>query len=105
LIKDRNRVAEIKDYIEEGRDQYGMQSFDQHLMELVGSGDVTFETAKAAATNPADFELKLRTFGHPEANSAGNPAPAAPEADTAVESEEDEMPDGFTSGFNDLGGE
>ncbi|OGU02615.1 MAG: type IV pili twitching motility protein PilT, partial [Gemmatimonadetes bacterium RBG_16_66_8] len=62
LIRDRNRVSEIKDYIEEGRDQYGMQSFDQHLMDLVDDGSVTFETARAAASNPADFELKLRTL-------------------------------------------
>lgn len=62
LIRDRNRVAEIRDHIEEGRDQYGMQSFDQHLMDLVDSGAVTFDTARAAASNPADFELKLRTL-------------------------------------------
>jgi twitching motility protein PilT len=113
LIKDRNRVAEIKDYIEEGRDQYGMQSFDQHLMELVGTGNVTFETAKAAATNPADFELKLRTFGHGDVGGGGGaggdeglqaeePAAAGPEA--TGESDEDDMPDGFTSGFHDMGG-
>jgi twitching motility protein PilT len=111
LIKDRNRVAEIKDYIEEGRDQYGMQSFDQHLMDLVGTGAVTFETAKAAATNPADFELKLRTFGHGEVGGGGGgggdseseqAAPAEPE--TTAESDEDDMPDGFTSGFHDMDG-
>jgi twitching motility protein PilT len=106
LIKDRNRVAEIKDYIEEGRDQYGMQSFDQHLMDLVGTGAVTFETAKAAATNPADFELKLRTFGHAEIGGGGGggeseeTAPEVPEA--SDESGEDDMPDGFTSGFQDM---
>ena len=101
LVKDRNRVAEIKDYIEEGRDQYGMQSFDQHLMELVGTGAVTFETAKAAATNPADFELKLRTFGH--AGAADAPA-VADEPEPAADGDEDDMPDGFTSGFQDMGG-
>jgi twitching motility protein PilT len=63
LIRDRNRVAEIKDYVEEGRDQYGMQSFEQHLMDLVVGEIVTFETAKAAVTDPADFELKLKTLG------------------------------------------
>ena len=62
LIVDRTRVGEIRDYIEEGRDQYGMQSFDQHLMDLVADDTVSFETAKAAATNPANFELKLKTL-------------------------------------------
>ena len=62
LIRDRNRVVEIKDHIEEGRDEYGMQSFDQHLVELVENDTVTFETAKAAASNPSDLELKMKTF-------------------------------------------
>ena len=39
-----------------------MQTFDQHLADLVQSGEVTFDTAMAAATNPSDFELKMRMF-------------------------------------------
>ncbi len=52
-------IVEIRDYIADGA-QYGMQTFDQHLTELVTSHAVTFEVAKAAATNPADFELSFR---------------------------------------------
>jgi twitching motility protein PilT len=52
-------IVEIRDYIADGA-QYGMQTFDQHLTELVTSNAVTFEVAKAAATNPADFELSFR---------------------------------------------
>jgi twitching motility protein PilT len=63
LIQDRSRVGEIRDLIEAGRDQYGMQTFDQHLMDLVQEEVVAYDTAKAAASNPADFELKLKTFG------------------------------------------
>ena len=62
LIRDRSRVGEIKDYIADGRDQYGMQTFDQHLIDLVEGNMVTFEAAKAAASDPADFELKLQAF-------------------------------------------
>jgi twitching motility protein PilT len=62
LILDGKNISEIRDFIEEGRDQYGMQSFDQCLADLVTAGTVTFETAKAAASNPSDFELKLRMF-------------------------------------------
>ncbi len=36
-----------------------MQTFDQCLMELVQAGQVEFKVAKAAASNPADFELKM----------------------------------------------
>jgi twitching motility protein PilT len=54
-----NRVSEVRDYIADGA-QYGMQTFDQHLTELVTNGEVTFETALAASTRPADFELTFR---------------------------------------------
>lgn len=53
------RIAEIRDYIADGS-QYGMQTFDQHLTELVQNGEIDFEVAKGAATNPADFELAFR---------------------------------------------
>jgi twitching motility protein PilT len=53
------RIPEIRDYMADGS-QYGMQTFDQHLTELVHSGEIDFETAKGAATNPADFELGFR---------------------------------------------
>ena len=62
LIRDRSRVGEIKDHIADGRDQYGMQTFDQHLIDLVEGNVVTFEAAKAAATNPAAFEKELEKF-------------------------------------------
>jgi twitching motility protein PilT len=61
-ILDHEKVPEIHDLIEEGREQYGSQSFDQHLMELVTQDLVSFEVAKAASTNPGDFELKVRTL-------------------------------------------
>ena len=55
-IKDPLKTHEIKDVLETGRDTYGTQSFDQHLMELYTSGTISFETARSAATNPSDFE-------------------------------------------------
>jgi twitching motility protein PilT len=58
-IRDPERVREIPDLIEEGRDQYGSQSFDQHLLDLVREQKVSFPVAMAAATNPSDFDLKV----------------------------------------------
>jgi twitching motility protein PilT len=58
-IRDAERMPEIPELIEEGRDHYGSQTFDQHLMELVREGLVAFEVAKAHATNPSDFDLKM----------------------------------------------
>lgn len=59
LIKDPARTPEIKDYIERSREMYNTQSFDQHLIDLYQAGILTLEIAKAAATNPADFERAL----------------------------------------------
>ena len=36
-------------------------------MDLVKSELVDFEVAKAAANNPADFDLKMNMFGDPTA--------------------------------------
>jgi len=58
-ILDADRVSEIVDLIAEGREQYGTQTFDQHLMDLVRNGVVDFNVAMAAATNPSDFDLKM----------------------------------------------
>jgi twitching motility protein PilT len=62
MICDAGRTPELHEYIKDSREQYGMQTFDQHLMELVGEGVVTYETAATAASNPADFELQMRTL-------------------------------------------
>src|SRR5713101_4565592 len=62
MIKDPNRAGELHDYIRDAREQYGMQTFDQHLMDLVAEGVVAYETALAAASNPADLELQMRTL-------------------------------------------
>ena len=62
LVRDAERLAALRDYIRDARDQYGMQTFDQHLMDLVAGDVVTYETALAAASNPADFELQMRTL-------------------------------------------
>lgn len=62
-ILDIDRMDEIHDLIEEGKDTYGSQTFDQHLTALVQEGLISFEVAKAAANNPNDFDLKMNVFG------------------------------------------
>jgi twitching motility protein PilT len=62
LILDPARTAEIREFIAEGREQYGMQTFDQHLMDLVQGDQVEYATALANSSNPSDFELQMRTF-------------------------------------------
>ena len=80
MIADGKRIGEIKDYMEASREQYGMQSFDQALADLVTSNTVTFHAAMAAASRPSDFELKLRMFG----GSAGAPPQEAEPAGAGI---------------------
>jgi len=61
-IRDPERLEEIRELIADGRTTYGSQTFDQCLMELVQDGCVDFAVARAAATNPGDFELKLNVL-------------------------------------------
>ncbi len=60
LMKDPTPAQELHDYIAEAREQYGMQTFDQHLIELVMDEVVTYEVAVAATTNLKDFERQMR---------------------------------------------
>jgi twitching motility protein PilT len=68
------RMGEIHDYISQGREQYGMQTFDQHLADLVRAGDVAYEVAHAAATRPSDFDLQMRMLGGSKGESGGGEA-------------------------------
>ncbi|HZI23000.1 MAG TPA: PilT/PilU family type 4a pilus ATPase [Gemmatimonadales bacterium] len=60
LIKDPSRTSELPEYMREARDQYGTQTFDQHLVELVTDEVVTYEAALGTATEPAEFEQEVR---------------------------------------------
>jgi twitching motility protein PilT len=57
-IRAGDQLHLLPDLISEGRSQYGMQTFDQSLMELYRSDAISFETALQYATNPADFKLR-----------------------------------------------
>jgi twitching motility protein PilT len=104
LILDPNRVAEIPEYIAEGREQYGMQTFDQHLTDLVQSGEVTFEVALAASTRPSDFELQFRTLRRVTREVRGEAAGVAAPAGATISSEasRDSAPAGISTGFDTL---
>jgi len=59
-IMDKNKTEFIETAVAEGNMQYKSQTFDQALLALYNQGKISVETAKSAATNPEDFELKLR---------------------------------------------
>lgn len=56
FIRRGERIEELAKLIEQGRDLYGMQTFDQHLLQLYKEGHIRLETAKTAASNPDEFE-------------------------------------------------
>ena len=61
-IKDPTRTHEIVDHIARSRSD-GMQTFDQHLFDLVRANKITVQTALAAASNPTDFQTRLSLEG------------------------------------------
>jgi twitching motility protein PilT len=75
-IADPDRTAEIPEHIAEGKTTYGMQTFDQALMDLVMSGQVDYAVGKAAATNPGDFELKMNMLSSRSGSASSGAAPA-----------------------------
>ena len=62
-IADKDRTKEIQDAISKGFTTYGMQTFDQSLMNLVKQELVTYEEALKHVTNPDDFALRFRGIG------------------------------------------
>jgi twitching motility protein PilT len=59
-IREAKRTADIPKFIVQGASQYGMQSFDQRMLNLYHDGDITYETARETASSPDDFDLKVR---------------------------------------------
>ena len=59
-IRDASKTNQIPSIIMAGQAQYGMQTFDQSLLGLYRQELVTYETARDAATNPDDFDLKVK---------------------------------------------
>lgn len=59
-IMDTLKTPLISELIESGAIQYGMQSFDQSIMDLYKRGLISYEEAMSQATNPDDFDLRLK---------------------------------------------
>ncbi|HEU4455995.1 MAG TPA: PilT/PilU family type 4a pilus ATPase [Longimicrobium sp.] len=59
LIRKGEELHTIPDHIAEGRMSYGMQTFDQSLLELYGKGWISYEWAMHYASNPSEFALRV----------------------------------------------
>jgi twitching motility protein PilT len=60
MIVDPSKTREIPLAIEDGVQTFEMQTFDHSLMSLVRKKLITFEEARAGATNPDDFALRYK---------------------------------------------
>lgn len=58
MIEDPARTKDILLAIEESRDTFGMQSFDQSLMDLLSADLIEYEEALKLTNNPDDFQLR-----------------------------------------------
>ena len=62
-ILKKSDYSDINQAIEEGKDRYGMMSFDGSLFQLYQHRRIARETALAEASSPTNLELKLRGVG------------------------------------------
>ena len=93
LIEDAQRTSQLRDAIAQGREPYGMVSFDQSLTELVHKKLVTYADAVRYSTNPDDFALYFRgvsqstdvDWNKPKARAATPPAVAPSTAKRSAE--------------------
>ncbi|MCR4287220.1 MAG: type IV pilus twitching motility protein PilT [Deltaproteobacteria bacterium] len=86
-IENKDKTKDILDAISKGYTTYGMQTFDQSLLELLNKSLISYEEALKQASNPADFALKVRGVSSTsdmgwkdseKSEKGGAPAPAPP---------------------------
>ncbi|MCK4857112.1 MAG: PilT/PilU family type 4a pilus ATPase [candidate division Zixibacteria bacterium] len=81
-IIDPLKTQSIIELIETGNVQYGMQSFDQSIMKLYRDGVISYKMAMQNATNPDDFDLRVK--GITSASDGSWQGYAAPSIDDPV---------------------
>jgi twitching motility protein PilT len=62
LVLDANHTHKLEDALREG-DYYGMQTFDQSLLQLYKDGLVSLQDAALVASSPHDFKLMAQQAG------------------------------------------
>jgi len=83
MIMDPTLTGQLPEVIAEGG-YYGMQTFDQHLMQHLQAGRVGMEDALRVATSPHDFKLMVHAAGRPKGEGQAQ-GPGAPARDTRRE--------------------
>jgi twitching motility protein PilT len=83
-----DKTIDIPELMAQGYTQYGMQTFDQSIMKLYKSGMISFEEAMSQASNPDDFDLRLRGITGAADRWEDNP-------DTVTSKPKRDIPKGF----------
>jgi twitching motility protein PilT len=96
LIRQPENAEEIGEAIEDGGFHH-MQSFAQHLVQLVLEDRIDIDTAAAAATNRHDFELALQQALRSREAAANAAAQEAAAEEAAAEEESPEADDGSST--------
>jgi twitching motility protein PilT len=60
FLLDPEKTSQIKAAIAEGVSQYGMQTFDQAIMQLYTDEKISMENALRYSSNPTEFELRIK---------------------------------------------
>ncbi len=93
-ISDASKTLEINDAILKGHSIYGMQSFDQSILNHYRNGFISYDEALKQTSNPDDFLLKIQGVSSSSDTSwdafDGSDEPAA-ETETPVKPADDEM--------------
>ncbi len=59
-ITDKEKTKEITDAIFKGHTTYGMQTFDQSLLDLMNRDLISYDEAMRQSSNPDDFALRFK---------------------------------------------
>lgn len=59
-ILEPEKTIALRNVIAQGKNLYGMQTFDQSIFDLLQAGLITYDEAMRQATNPSDFALKVK---------------------------------------------
>jgi twitching motility protein PilT len=87
MIIDPKMTGQLPEVIAEGG-YYGMQTFDQHLLEHLEAGRITMEEAVHVATSPHDFKLMVAAGGKPKGEGQAQ-HPGAPRETSSLASPEE----------------
>jgi twitching motility protein PilT len=93
MILDPKLTDQIHEVISEGS-YYGMQTFDQHLLQHLQAQRITLEEALKVASSPHDFKLMVAA----ESRDGALPAPPEPESEASALEPEPAMTATLVSG-------